>query len=378
MNLLAHKDESKKRILVVDDRPQNLRLLAKLLTSEDYAVQVARDGAVALRAVATDPPDLILLDVDMPGMSGFEVCAELQTSPETADIPVIFVSALSEVTAKVEGLEAGGVDYVTKPFQFPEILARVRTHLELSHLRQSLRTNMVVLEEKNVRLDMFAKTLAHDLRNPLTTVMSCSELMNLVELPREEALPMVASIHQASGVIRDIIESLLLLATSDREDIDLVPTDVGEAGNVCLEELKTLIDSNEAEVEIEENMPLCRAHAPWVRRVLTNYMSNAIKYGGHPPKVRLFAETVDEETVRYVVADNGPGLAKEDQERLFQEFERLDPERAEGLGLGLTLAKHVVSHMAGKVGVRSQEGEGAQFFFEVPRDQPELSSEIDE
>ena len=167
----------KGNILVVDDTPANLRLLAGMLTKHEYKVRLIPNGSLALKAVQTAPPDLILLDIMMPEMDGYQVCERLKADETTHDIPVIFISALDEVLDKVKAFAAGGEDYVTKPFQVEEVLARVESHLNLRALQKQLQQANaelmqanISLTESNQELDAFAHTVAHDVKNPLAHV----------------------------------------------------------------------------------------------------------------------------------------------------------------------------------------------------------------
>jgi two-component system sensor histidine kinase/response regulator len=161
---------AKQRILVVDDNPENQRILTRLLTSRDHQVWTASSGTEVLAIMERDLPDLILLDIMMPGMDGYEVCRRLKAEKRTCDIPVIFVSALDQVFDKVSAFQVGGVDYMAKPFELEEVLARVETHL-------TLRSLQLDLERQIAELDSFAHTVAHDLKNPLHIILGYSELL---------------------------------------------------------------------------------------------------------------------------------------------------------------------------------------------------------
>ena len=175
-----------KSVIVVDDVPENLRLLIQMLSDEGYHVRTAPSGELALQSIQKSPPDLILLDILMPGMDGYEVCRQLKLNDSLKDIPVIFISALNEVFDKVEAFAIGGVDYITKPFQMEEVLARVQTHLSLRKMRQQL-------EEQNRELEAFSHTVAHDLKSPLATMAGSLQLiaMDLEEAGDEGSLELL-------------------------------------------------------------------------------------------------------------------------------------------------------------------------------------------
>ncbi len=190
-------------VLIVDDTPANLRLLYGMLGEQGYKVRLSPNGKLALMNAQAVPPDLILLDINMPGLSGYEVCEQLKADPRTRDIPVIFISALDQTEDKVKAFTLGGVDYVTKPFQVEEVLARVETHLALYTLQRQLAAANAELQEANAELEAsnadlqaFAHTVAHDLKSPLGIILGYSVLLelDLAQMSPEEIAESVHSI----------------------------------------------------------------------------------------------------------------------------------------------------------------------------------------
>jgi signal transduction histidine kinase len=382
-------EEVRGNILIVDDTPANLRLLSNMLTEQAYKVRAVINGAMALTAARLAPPDLVLLDINMPGMSGYEVCEALKQDPGTCDIPVIFISALDEVADKVRAFTVGGVDYITKPFQFEEVLARVETHLSLQNLqRQLLATNQELaqrleeLEARNAELDAFAHTVAHDLKNPVTTLIGFGSLLqSRPDLPDEKRAFYVDVINQNSHKMSNIIDELLLL--SSVREVDEIALDVVDMAAVVDEaqaRLRYVIEEKQAEVRLPARWPRAvLGYAPWIEEVWVNYISNAVKYGGCPeddvcPVVELgFDEggrtdgAKSNARVRFWVRDNGGGLTPEEQSRLFTPFERLHQVRAEGHGLGLSIVRRIVEKLGGQVGVESRVGQGCVFSFTLAR-----------
>ena len=200
-------------ILMVDDTPANLELLTVMLKVRGYKVRAAISGKLALQAARNAPPDLILLDINMPVMNGYEVCAELKSDEKLKDIPVIFLSALSETMDKVKAFGAGGVDYITKPFQFEEVEARVETHLELRRQKRRLQENLDDLHALEKTRDSLVHMIIHDLRSPLTGIHGFLELIREDEkkdLPKklshfiEEALK---AAKQMIGIVNDVLDA---------------------------------------------------------------------------------------------------------------------------------------------------------------------------
>ena len=366
-------------ILVVDDNPANLRLLSGMLTELGYKVRAVINGAMALRAAQAAPPDLVLLDISMPDMDGYEVCRRLKADGRTADIPVIFISAMDEIEDKMRAFDVGGVDYVAKPFQFQEVAARVATHLALNRLEQQLRAaneelthNLVELQARNEELDAFAHTVAHDLKNPLTSLILYSSHLQVRwgQMPEEQVTSHLATITRSGQRMNAIIQELLLLSSVRKvEDVQVHRLDMDGIVAGAQERLARLVEEYDAEIVVPTTWPRVRGRSQWIEEIWANYISNAIKYGGQPPRVEL-GWTPDEPgepgCIRFWVRDNGEGLTAEEQAALFAPFERLHQVRAEGHGLGLSIVKRIADKLGGRVGVTSEAGTGSTFWFTLP------------
>lgn len=356
-------------ILVVDDTPANLRLLSNMLSEQGFKVRSVINGPMALTAIRAAPPDLVLLDINMPGMNGYEVCEQLKADPTTRDIPIIFISALDEVHDKVKAFTVGGVDYITKPFQFEEVLARVRTHLALRNLQRKLQAEIEERDRLIAELDAYAHTVAHDLKNPLTALQGFSTLLlkRYQRLTPEEIEQNLNMIAQNARKMTNIIDELLLLSSVRKVDeVVCEPLDMGRIVQEAKSRLVDMIAASGALIEEPETWPTAIGHAAWVEEVWANYLSNAIKYGGVPPHIRLGGEVVSDGQVRFWVRDNGPGLSPEERARLFTPFERLGQVRAKGHGLGLSIVRRIVEKLGGEVGVESAPGAGSLFYFTLP------------
>jgi signal transduction histidine kinase len=364
--------EARGNILVVDDNPANLRLLSDMLAEQGYKVRSVIDGPMALTAARAAPPDLVLLDINMPDMDGYQVCQALRADGRTADTPVIFISAMDEIEDKIRAFDAGGMDYVTKPFQFQEVAARVETHLALQRLKRELQAANVELarqldelQARNEELDAFSHTVAHDLKNPLASLIGYSTLLESrhAQMEAEQLADFLATITQNGRRMNNIIEELLLLSNVRKvEEIKVEPLDMGAIVAGACERLAGLIEAHEAALVTPDDWPTALGRAQWVEEVWANYISNAIKYGGRPPRVTLGAREADGH-VRFWVRDNGAGLTAVERAALFAPFERLHQVRAEGHGLGLSIVRRIVEKLEGAVGVESEPGQGSEFFF---------------
>lgn len=367
-------------VLVVDDTPENLKLLHDILAGE-YEVRLSYSGRAALDAIAAQPPDLILLDIRMPGLDGFAAAKILKADPRTRDIPIIFISAMDDMSSKLQAFEIGGVDYITKPFHHREVLARVRTHLALRGLRGELeRANarlvqqVAELQARNQELDAFAHTVAHDLKNPLSNMIWATHLLHRECAAREntaDLLPMLAISLRTVETMDRAVEGLMLLSGLRKQAVTPAPLEMGSLVQRALECLTHLIGQRRAEIRQPENWPVALGYIPWVEEVWVNYISNAVKYGGNPesgqpPRVELGYDLPAAGSVRFWVRDNGVGLPPEKQALLFTPFERLQELRVQGHGLGLSIVRRIVEKLGGQVGVESAVGQGSRFYFTLP------------
>ncbi len=366
--MTKNKEQMSKSVLVVDDAPDNLRLLAGMLTERGYKVRPAPSGAHALATIQKELPDVILLDIMMPGIDGYEVCRHLKADERTRDIPIIFISALDEVFDKITAFSIGGVDYITKPFQIEEVLARVHTHLTLQDMRRRLQEKNEQLQQQNKELDAFAHTVAHDLKSPLSKIIgSLSILQEYVWPMLDEELQGVMRISLKAGQdMANIIDELLLLAGVRKGEIEVVPLDMADIVARSQNRLSHIIEAYQAEIITPSDWPPALGYAPWIEEVWTNYLSNGLKYGGQPPKLELGATPQADGMIRFWIRDNGPGLTPEAQAALFTEFTRLSEVRIEGYGLGLSIVRRIMDKLEGLVGVESEVSQGSTFYFALP------------
>lgn len=358
------------RILIVDDNPTNLDVLFDFLSDLGYDVLVAEDGVSALERVDYATPDLILLDVMMPKMDGIETCKTLKENPSTASIPVIFMTALDSLDDKMKGFHCGGVDYITKPFQNEEVAARVRTHLTLQRMRSDLLFQNEQLAMQNEALDAYARTVAHDLKNPLNLIINFARLIkdeHILEGTPASDLDLVISSGER---MNHIIQDLLLLAQMRRDEVKPVHLNMHAVMMQSLERLETIIQEANATIVSPPHWPDAMGHAAWVQGVWVNYISNAIKYGGDAPRIELLVrpDRANPEFWWFGVRDHGVGVPEKMQHKIFEEFSRVGGEAAEGHGIGLSIVRRIVTKLGGSVGVSNNEdGIGCTFFFTLPR-----------
>ncbi len=353
--------------MVVDDVVQNLQVVGTMLRNEGYDVMPAGSGAQALERVRMRLPDLILLDLMMPEMDGLEVCRRLKTDPATRQIPIIFLTASNEMEHLVKGFEAGAVDYVTKPFNGAELLARVRTHLELKLARERLR-------EMNDEKNEFMGIAAHDLRNPLSAIKGYAEMVmeDAQDLKHREIEDNGRRIQDTAARMAEMVQNLLDANRIERGEmqLQLAPIDLATAVKAVLEAQRPRAAAKQQTLHWQDDAgpaPM-RADEIVLAQVIENLISNAVKYS--PPGRSIFVRLKKSpEGVRFEVQDEGPGLSAEDQKKLFGKFARLSAKPTGGensTGLGLSIVKKMVEAMNGKVWCESEPGRGAAFIVEFP------------
>jgi signal transduction histidine kinase len=358
---------TKSRILVVDDISKNLQVIGTMLRNVGYEVMPAGTGAQALERVKVRVPDLVLLDLMMPEMDGLEVCRRLKADPTTQQIPIIFLTASNEMEQLVKGFEVGAVDYVTKPFNPPELLARVRTHLELKHARQRLR-------EMNDEKNEFMGIAAHDLRNPLSAIKGYAEMMieDAQALPHRELEVNGKRVLETATRMAEMVQNLLDANRIERGEmtVTLAPTELGAILSSVVENQRPRAAAKQQTIHLQqEAAPVSVLIDPTVMvQVLENLVSNAVKYSPPGKNIQVRLETTAE-GVRIAVQDEGPGVSAEDQKKLFGRFARLSAKPTAGehsTGLGLSIVKKMVEAMNGRVWCESELSYGAKFVVQFP------------
>jgi signal transduction histidine kinase len=343
-----------------------------MLRNAGYAVTPATSGAEALKGIRVRVPDLVLLDLMMPEMDGLEVCRRLKADPLTQAIPVIFLTASNEMEHLVKGFEIGAVDYVTKPFNPPELLARVRTHLELKHARDTIVRYGQELRRLNEEKNEFMGIAAHDLRSPLNAVKGYSEMVLEDPAIGGDNSGLLKRIHDAATRMAEMVQNLLDVNRIERGEMQLklAPTDLGPALTSVVEIQRPHATAKQQTIHLEgESIPVVALLDPSITvQVLENLVSNAVKYS--PPGKNIFVRLKKQPSLaRIEVQDEGPGLSAEDLKKLFGKFARLSAKPTGGeqsTGLGLSIVKKMVEAMNGKVWCESELGRGATFIVEFP------------
>jgi two-component system, sensor histidine kinase and response regulator len=369
------------QILIVDDTPDNLRVLMEMLTARGYRVRPAPDGEFALNFVRTHRPDLVLLDIMMPGIDGYEVCRQLKANPATAAIPVIFLSALEDAEHKVSGFEAGGVDYITKPFHVEEVLARVQTHLTIQRLQHQLQEELqrrqVVeqsLRDSNASKDKFFSILAHDLRTPFTSLLGLSEIL-IEDFERYDGTQIklkLKHLYTASKKVYDLLNTLLEWSRLERGLLTPDPKDIPLATLVRSTVQLLTINAVQKQITLKNLVTeelTAYADPKMIQTVIRNLLSNAVKFTPPGGTVTISAGQAAQQ-VEIMVTDTGIGINPKDMATLF----RIDAKTCQpgtagetGTGLGLILCKELVELNGGTIRAESELGKGSRFIVIMPR-----------
>jgi signal transduction histidine kinase len=363
---------AKHTILVVDDTADNLSLMNGLL-KDDYQVKIAHNGEKALKIALSDaPPALILLDIMMPGMDGYEVCRRLKLDPKTRNIPVIFLTARAEAEDERKGLELGAIDYITKPISPPIVMARVKNHLALLEKNVELEQAKYAAEKANLAKSAFLSSMSHELRSPLNAILGFAQLMETdVPPPTSSQEDSIAQILQAGWHLLKLINEILDLAKIESGHVPMLREPVLLA-EVMLE-CQSMIGPQAQQRGIKLTLPqfdvpcFVSADRTRLKQVLINLLSNAVKYNLKDGTIEVqYAESTPGR-IHISIKDSGAGLSPEHLTQLFQPFNRLGQEAGgeEGTGIGLVLAKRLVELMGGTIGAESKFGVGSVFWFEL-------------
>jgi len=377
---------SNARVLIVDDNEENLRVLGDILAMRDYNVTLASGGAHAFDLIDTSAPfDLILLDIQMPGMSGYDVCEQLKRNPLTREIPVIFISAHNEVEDIVHGFEVGGVDYITKPLQIREVLARVENHLTLARQRQALMEKNALIEVLrqrdqetfdilNAMKDQFIYAATHDLKNPLFIITAYLGLLS--DLPQMKDHPdgrrYLDGIQDGVTKMQRLITAMLDLAQIQTgANLRMAELDLYPLLEAVTQRFSILADQAGVSLYLEAlGQPPYRllADSNRLEQVFDNLISNAIKYTPPGGQAHVILDRLPG-TILVEVRDSGFGIPEEALSRLFTAFYRVKSPRhgpVNGTGLGLAIVKALVDLHGGQIEVFSVVDQGTTFRVLLP------------
>lgn len=361
-------------LLIVDDESDTLNVLIDALDQAHFTTWVALDGASALQQLAETviPPDLILLDVMMPGIDGFETCRRLKANAATRDIPVLFMTALTDMVSKVKGFAAGGVDYITKPFQIEEVLARVQAHLTIRRQQQEIAAQREQLRTLNAHKDKFFSILAHDLRNPVTGFLAMSHILeDFDNLALEQRATITSQFRDLSRNLFALLENLLTWSQVQQGMLNCYPQEAPFMAFVDrnFKLLRPTADQKQLQLQhrIQDDL-LVMGDVMMIDTIVRNLLSNAIKFT-RPGGVITMSADYAPHLATVTVTDTGIGIPAEKLPDLFRidaKYQRDGTAGEKGTGLGLILCKEFVERNGGRIWAESEVGRGAIFRFTLP------------
>ncbi|HAI68827.1 MAG TPA: hypothetical protein DCM38_05235 [Gammaproteobacteria bacterium] len=406
-------------ILIIDDMPFEVKLLSIFLNKMGFKVLAAYNGQKGIQAAELAQPDLILLDMVMPGIDGFEVCEKLKNHPKTQDIPIIFMTARStEILDKIKGFELGAADYIAKPFEHQDVLARINTHLKLHHLQQQLRLQnqqlqeevnrrkqaekslqeernglverTVYLSEANAKLahiarlkDEFLANMSHELRTPLNAILGISEALqeeiygSLNDLQRKSMRTLEDSGRHLLALINDILD--LSKIEAEKLTLQIGTVSVDQICQAILRMTKEVAYKKQIRVSttIDYTLETMQADERRLKQILVNLLSNAIKFtpAGGSVKLEVIGDA-EHGVVNFSVRDTGIGIAKEQIKDIFEPFMQLDGSlnrMQEGSGLGLSLVYRLTEMHGGSISIESEVDQGSCFTISLPWQQSDKS-----
>lgn len=380
------------KLLVADDEDQFANLILtvfqKQVKSKEFEFVFAPDGQTALDKLRANPTiDILLVDICMPRIDGLTLLSKLQ-EPEFRSNPgltSIVISAFDDIANIRKAMNAKAFDFLTKPINLDDLEITVNKavahsqrlkkaaeqyNLAQDTLRQSNEDLERRVKERTAELDTFAHMAAHDLKAPLGNVVGYVEFIEAYysDLEPEEMLLALQQIKSSGRRGIKIVDELLLLASIGKSNVEVRALDMQKIVEQVRYDLDLVIKTYEADIITPDTWPVALGYAPWIEMVWTNYISNALKYGGRPPHLELgYTDQTDSGSIRFWIKDNGPGLRQEAQTDLFNEFTRLDGSNVQGHGLGLATVRRIIEKLNGQVGVESRIGQGSTFYFDLPR-----------
>ncbi|QTA82279.1 Signal transduction response regulator, receiver domain histidine kinase [Desulfonema limicola] len=361
-------------ILIVDDSPKNIQVVAGILEKEGFEMSFALNGKTALSLIESEKFDLILLDIMMPEISGYEVCKIIKQNPCAKHIPVIFLTAKTDSESIVKGFECGSIDYITKPFNPAELIARVRTHISLKQSKESLIKANMELTEINAAKNKFFSIIAHDLRNPFTALITGTELLfeRIDIYEKKKIKELLKEINKSSRRTFGLLENLLYWSRSQTGSIKYNPEKIYIYTIISLNINLVKETAGLKEISIKNAVDKtisAYADLEMINTVIRNLLSNALKFTNKYGEISISSKEY-EDIVEISIADNGVGINPRDIDKLFRiDVKHTTPgtEDETGSGLGLNICREFIEKNRGNIRVESQPGKGSVFYFTIPK-----------
>jgi len=365
------------KILIVEDDSLGIRLMKKALEGKDYKIATASNGKTALSKAWANNFDIIILDVKLPDINGFKICEKLKQHPATANVPVVFLTGLNMPSDISKGFEAGAVDYISKPFNAPEFIMRIDNHLKMSAYSKTLEENARISEEAKLNISTFISSLAHELKNPLNSIIGFSEILQGKNISEEEKFNYLKHINSSGRDLLSLLNDLIDLSKIEAGLLDFHFSAVyinNELEDIVKSYNDTLFklhgDKVKLEIEPGNNDLQFVLYTDVLRftQILNNLIDNAIKFTKNGT-ISIGYSLKSKKRIRFFVRDTGIGMKKEDIKSIFQEYELAHQKMKvtkSGKGIGLAIAKKLTHLLKGEIGANSILGKGSEFFFSLP------------
>lgn len=357
---------------MLDDNQANVQIVCLTLRKNNLRAVGANNAQQALELIEKEKPDLILLDIMMPDIDGYKFMEMLKQDDQKADIPVIFLTAKSSTEDIVKGLEIGAVDYMTKPFSTSELITRINTHVKMKRLQDALIEKKQSLEALNMEMNEIIGIMAHDLKNPIFSILMQAKSIKNEQMPYEEAEDFIDGIIRASDVMLELIKKILEVnhVEQGKMQAQIKATDITQCTSDLLERYEQIAKNKNITLNVElgeiKMKPLLDENL--YVQVLDNLVSNAVKYSPNRKRIWVKLEC-NNGTLDLSVKDEGPGLSKADQEKMYSKFCKLTPQptgHESSTGLGLSIVKKYVDMMNASISLESEEGNGCNFIVKFP------------
>lgn len=365
------------KILIVEDDSLGIRLMKKALEGKNYKIATASNGKTALSKAWANNFDIIILDVRLPDINGFQICEKLKQHPATAHVPVVFLTGLNNPNDIAQGFEAGAVDYISKPFNAPEFIMRIDNHLKMSAYSKTLEENARISEEAKLNISTFISSLAHELKNPLNSIIGFSEILQGKNIPEEEKFTYLKHINGSGQDLLSLLNDLIDLSKIEAGLLDFhfsavhINNELEDIVKSFKDKLfKIRGDKVKLEIELGNDDPKFVLYTDVLRftQVFNNLIDNAIKFT-YSGSITIGYSLESKKRIRFFVRDTGIGLKEDDIESIFHEYELAHQKMKvtkSGKGIGLAIAKKLTHLLKGKIGASSVLDKGSEFYFSLP------------
>lgn len=361
-------------ILVVDDNKENLRVVSNLLKGRGYQIALSMNAENAYSVLQSNRVDLILLDVMMPGEDGYTFCRRIKLDEHLREIPVIFLTALTETSDLLEGFTAGGVDYITKPFRREELLARVKSHVELSQAKRNILEQAELIQQINRTRDRMYSVISHDIKSPFANISMMISMIadGYLEPDSDDFREIIENLNYSTKETYTLLENLLQWTRTQTGNLETHPETVSLYDLVENSMGFVSMNAEHKEITIEVTMDkelMVFADPNMIKSVIRNLLANAIKFTRIGGNIQISGSQTDQ-TVSFSIIDNGVGMSAEQLKNLFKEnvfSTTAGTSNEKGSGLGLHLVYDFTRRNRGDIEVKSKEGEGTTFTISLPR-----------